>query len=63
MQTGSEVTSLAWSMRMPCAASRAELAALLETAPAMANFSVASASMKRLTVEPEPTPMTAPSGT
>ena len=45
--------------------SRAVLAALLDTAPAMRRSpsSRASASMKRLTVEPEPTPITAPGGT
>ena len=41
------------------------LAALLDTAPAMRRSpsSLASASMKRLTVDPEPTPITVPGGT
>ncbi len=48
---------------MPREVSRAVLAALLETAPATPPSSRASASMKRLTVDPEPTPITAPRGT
>ena len=42
---------------------RACCASLLETAPAMRSCIGASASMKRLTVEPVPTPITAPGTT
>jgi hypothetical protein len=45
---------------MPTLRRRALLASLLDTAPAMRSRSVASASMKQLTVEPLPTPITAP---
>ena len=45
---------------MPWAARRRELASELETAPAIRARLPASASMKKLTVEPVPTPMTVP---
>src|SRR5689334_5995452 len=48
---------------MPAAASRAVLACELETAPRGRLGRRASASMKRLTVEPVPIPMTASSAT
>ena len=51
------------STSMPWARSRAVLASELETAPAMRFLSGASASMKKLTVEPVPTPITSPSRT
>ena len=48
---------------MPSFRRRWVLASLLETAPATRSRSAASASMKKLTVEPVPTPMTEPSCT
>ena len=45
---------------MPCARSRSVLLSELDTAPAMRAVIVASASMKWFTVEPVPTPTTAP---
>ncbi len=48
---------------MPILRRRALLASLLDTAPAMRSRIVASASMKQLTVEPLPTPITAPGTT
>ena len=48
---------------MPCRLSRAVEASELETAPRMRNFRAANASMKRLTVEPVPTPMMVSSST
>ncbi len=47
---------------MPCDWSRCELAAELETAPAMREGIRARPSMKKLTVDPVPTPMTVPGG-
>src|SRR3954470_21236743 len=43
---------------MPCFFSRSALDSDAATAPSMRPLIVASASMKRLTVEPEPTPIT-----
>ncbi len=43
---------------MPCLFSRSALASDAATAPSMRPLIVASASMNRLTVEPEPTPIT-----
>ena len=48
---------------MPSLSRRWVLASLLETAPAIRWRSAASASMKKFTVEPVPTPMTEPSCT
>src|SRR5882724_2614836 len=56
-------TVLLSSTWMPCASKRWLLFSLLDTAPAMRSFIVASASMKQLTVEPVPTPTTLPGST
>ena len=61
--SGMRSTSAASSTRMPCARSRSLLFSELDTAPAMRPDIVANASMKWFTVEPVPTPTTAPAGT
>ena len=48
---------------MPAAFSRAALASELDTAASMRPLILASSSMKKLAVEPVPTPMTASGGT
>ena len=61
--TGRRSTSFSVSTGMPWPRRRSAVASELATAPAMRSFMAARPSMKKLAVEPVPTPTTSPSGT
>ncbi len=61
--TGISSTSFRSKTLKPCCCRRRVEASELETAPAKRSLNAATASIKRLAVEPVPTPSTEPAGT